>query len=89
MIEFTTDDLIITIIITSNNNNNPLAFEALGAINASAITFFYDLGKRFAEVSGDTREREFMLQRLSVALQRFHSITFKETFAMSDEVLDE
>ena len=67
----------------------PLAFEALGAINASAITFFYDLGKRLAEVSGDTRERESMFQRLSVALQRFNYITFKETCSVSDDVLDE
>ena len=28
----------------------PLASEALGAINASAITFLDDLGKRLAEV---------------------------------------
>ena len=58
----------------------PLAIEALGAINASAITFFFELGKRRSDVSGDTRESEFMFQRLSVALQRFNSITFKETF---------
>ena len=67
----------------------PLAFEALGAINVSAITFFYDLGKRLSEVSGDTRESEFLYQRLSVALQRFNSITFNETFSVSDEVCDE
>ena len=67
----------------------PLAFEALGAINASAITFFYDLGNHLSEVSGDTRESEFLFQRLSVALQRFNSITFKETCSVSDEVFDE
>ena len=67
----------------------PLVFEALGAINASAITFSYDLGMRLLEVSGDTRESEFLFQRLSVALQRFNSITFKETSSVSDEVFDE
>ena len=45
--------------------------------------------KRLSEVSGDTRESEFVFQRLSVALQRFNSITFKETFSVSDEVFDE
>ena len=68
---------------------HPLAFEALEAINASAITFFYDLGKRLSVVSGDARESEFLFQRLSVALQRFNSITFKETFSVFAEVLDE
>jgi hypothetical protein len=67
----------------------PLAFEALWAINASAITLFYDLGKRLSEVSDDTHEREFMFQRLSVALKRTNSITFKETLSVSDEVHDE
>ena len=67
----------------------PMAFEALGAINASAITFFYNLDKRLSEVSGDTRESEFLFQRLSVALQRFKSTTFKETLSVSDEVFDE
>ena len=64
--------------LTQTYSFQPLAFEALGAINASAITIFYDLGKRLSEVSGDTRESEFMFQKLSVALQRFNSITFKE-----------
>ena len=50
----------------------PLAFEALGAINASVITFFYDLGKRLSEVSGDTCESEFLFQRLSVATFQLH-----------------
>ena len=38
----------------------PLAFEALGAINATVITFLYDLGKRLSAVSGHSRESEFL-----------------------------
>ena len=37
----------------------------LGAINVSAITFFCDLGKRLSEVSGDTRESEFVSETVS------------------------
>jgi len=75
--------------LSQNYLFQPLAFEALGAINASAIAFFYDLGKRLSAVSGDTREIEFLFQRLSVALQRFNSVTFQETFSVSAEVYDE
>ena len=75
--------------LSQNYIFQPLAFEALGAINASAIAFFYDLGKRLSAVSGDTREIEFLFQRLSVALQRFNSVTFQETFSVSAEVYDE
>ena len=66
-----------------------LAFEALGAINASAITFFHDLGKRLSKVLCDTRESELLFRRLSVALQRFNSIIFRETCSMSDKAFDE
>ena len=52
-------------------------------------SLFYDLGKYLSEISGENRESEFLFQRLSVALQRFNSITFKETFYVSDEVYDE
>ena len=77
----------------SNNNNNniysdldacctfvPVAFVTLVPMNAEGLDFVQDIGRRLAAISGDTRETEFLSQRLSIALQRFNAICFKGTF---------
>ena len=46
----------------------PLAFETLGGWGPSAASFVGELGKRLIEVTGDTRAKDFLLQRLSVAI---------------------
>jgi len=68
----------------NNNNNNktakyialesrytfqPIAVETLGPINSSAVSFLSGLGRRIADVSGETREGSFLFQRLSVLIQ--------------------
>ena len=59
----------------------PIAFETLGPINAKALSFLGDLGRRMAAVTGDPREGAFLMQRLSVAIQRFNCVCFKGTFS--------
>ena len=58
----------------------PLAFENLGALNQSAYDFFSSLGSKLTEVTGEPRETSFLFQRLSVHLQRFNSVLFKDSF---------
>lgn len=58
----------------------PIAFETLGAINESGISFLRDVGRRLSAVSGDRRATEFFFQRLSVALQRYNAIAFRGSF---------
>ena len=48
--------------------------------SASAYHFFEDLGRKVSEVSGDSRERSFTFQRLSVTIQRLNAALFKESF---------
>ena len=60
----------------------PLAFEAVGSLNSSALSFFIDLGRRLEETSGDCREREFLFQRLSVAIQRFNEVALHGSFVV-------
>jgi len=55
---------------TNNNNNN--------------VSFLSCLGRRIAEVSGETRDGSFLFQRLSVLIQRFNAVLFHDYFA--DEV---
>ena len=48
----------------------PIAIETLGAFGNEANVFITELGRRLQIATLDTRARMFLLQRLSVALQR-------------------
>ena len=58
----------------------PVACETMGPINAKALDFISDLGKRITAVTGDPRETTFLFQRISIAIQRFNSVCFQGTF---------
>ena len=58
----------------------PIAFETMGTINTSGSELIDEIGKRSHALSGDNRERTFLWQRLSMALQRYNSICFNGTF---------
>ena len=45
-----------------------IAVESLGPINCSAVSFLTGLGRRIAEVSGETREGSFLFQRLNMLI---------------------
>jgi hypothetical protein len=59
-----------------------IAFETLGTINSEALDFLVELGWRIAANSKDDREASFLFQRLSVLIQRFNAVAFRETFAL-------
>jgi len=48
----------------------PVALETLGAINAEGMSLLNTLGSRCIAATGDPRERMFLFQRLSLAVQR-------------------
>ena len=48
----------------------PIAVETFGVLGDAANDFMYELGKRISAVSGEPRSRTFLMQRLSVAIQR-------------------
>ena len=48
----------------------PVAIETLGAIGPRSMLFLRDLGRRIALESGEPRSTDYLLQRLSVAVQR-------------------
>ena len=49
----------------------PIAVETLGVINTSGLNFISDIGCRITAISGDARETSFLLQRISVVIQRY------------------
>jgi hypothetical protein len=46
-----------------------VAVETIGALGDGADELMHDLGRRISEVTGERRATEFLLQRLSVAIQ--------------------
>ena len=48
----------------------PVAVESLGALGEEALTFFRDIGRRIVSVTAEPRSFQFLMQRLSVAVQR-------------------
>ena len=63
----------------------PIAVETLGPMNEYAYLFFEDLGRRICDVTGDTRKVSFIFQRLSVTIQRFNAVLYRETFVLHDD----
>jgi len=47
-----------------------VAFETMGCPSTSTHDFLCDLGKRISKINGDIRSGDFLLQRLSIAIQR-------------------
>src|SRR5437870_3949990 len=58
-----------------------IAFETLGPINTVGTDFIDDIGRRSQAITGDQREKTFLWQRLSMALQRYNAVCFRGTFA--------
>src|SRR6218665_2226789 len=66
----------------------PIAFETLWPVNSEGAEFLSELGRRIS-VSGYQRERNFLLQRLSICVQRHNAIAFRGTFQDGREAWDE
>ena len=63
----------------------PIAVETIGTLNVSALNFISDLGRRISAISGDPRETCFLLQQISVVVQRFNSIIFHDGFPIGPD----
>jgi len=75
----------------NNNKNNkystippdfifqPIAIETHGPLNASALNFLNEVGRRLSSTSGDPHETSFLFQRLSVIVQRFNSVLITDS----------
>jgi len=46
------------------------------------------MGHNLTRITGDTREANFLFQRLSITIQHFNAVAFRSTFVTTD-VLDE
>jgi len=57
----------------------PFAIETAGVWHETAIEVTQEIGRRITVVTEDTRETEFLFQRLSMALQRGNAVSFQNT----------
>jgi hypothetical protein len=62
----------------------PVAVETLGSWGPSALVLCKDIGGRIASESGDPRAYPFLLQRLSLAVQRGNAAAVVGTLPSSD-----
>lgn len=61
-------------------NFTPLAFETFGAIGPETAIFLKKLGKLMKKNTGEPRSLDYLLQRVSIAIQRGNSICIRDTF---------
>jgi len=62
-----------------------VAIETLRPLNASALNFLSEVGRRSTSLSADSRETSFLFQRLSMIMQRFNSALVVDSFCSTDE----
>ena len=58
----------------------PIAIETGGALNEKAVEFISEVGRKITEVTNEQQETMFLFQRISVALERWNAIAFRNTF---------
>ena len=69
--------------LSKSHHFTPIAIETGGSWNDWAIEFINELGQRITAVTQETREAQYLLQRMSVALQRGTGVAFEKTFQPS------
>ena len=55
-------------------------------MDEATIYFVSDVGRKISEYSGDTFDSRYFFQRVSMLVQRYNSILFRETFPAEDEI---
>ena len=66
----------------------PIACESLGVFGAETLSFLKDLGHRLHKTTGDSQSYQFLLQCLSVAIQRGNSTSVLGTLSSFDGLDD-
>lgn len=66
----------------------PFATETLGPICEEGLKFISDIAKKIEEVTGERRSKQFLIQRISVAIQRHNACCVMGTFP-EGKALDE
>ena len=63
----------------------PVTVETHGPLSVSSVSFLVDLGRKISERTDEPLVVQFLFQRISVLIQRFHLVLFHETFPVEDD----
>ena len=63
----------------------PIAIETFGPINHEGADFLSTLGGQIFSLTRDNREHSFLLQRISIAIQRFNAVCIRGTFVSASD----
>jgi len=74
--------------LQSQYSLQPIAVETLGPINELACAFLDDLGRRISLLTGEDRQRMFLFQRVSIAVQRFNAVLLHDDGFVSLDLVD-
>ena len=66
--------------ITSTHIFAPIAIDTSGSWNEQAIETFQEIGRRMTKATNDANETLYLIQRLSVAMQRGNAVSFVTLF---------
>lgn len=64
----------------------PVAFESLGSVGPETELFLKKLGKLMKRNTGEPRCQDFLLQRISIAIQRGNAVSIRNTFCDINDV---
>ena len=71
--------------ITQHYHFVPVAFETLGPICSAGLDLINSLGSKISNQTQEPRERMFLFQRLSIALQRGNAAIFHSSFDVPEQ----
>ena len=60
--------------LVPSHSFTPVAIESLGPMGGKTLAFLKELGQRVQQRTGEVRARAYLLQRLSVAIQRGNAL---------------
>ena len=66
--------------IACNYHFYPIAFETFSPMYQDGTDFIFALGHRISSNTDDPRENCFIFQRISIAIQRFNTVCFANSF---------
>jgi hypothetical protein len=72
--------------VASLYNFVSFAVETLGSFGDEALDLVKDLGRRIYEKTGEIRSKSYLIQRISIAIQRGNSISVFSTIPTSSKL---
>jgi hypothetical protein len=67
----------------------PFAVETLGTFGDEALQLVSELGGRLRNTTGDAREKTWLIQRISVAIQRGNAASVLATISPTSRTIDD